>query len=238
MAIVIRPPYWRTWWFVLLVIILVVALAYSVHRYRLRQTLQLERLRNKIASDLHDEVGSSLTRISIYSDLLQNGMTEKENVTYLKRINEVSREVVGTMSDIVWSIDNRNDSFGALILRMKDFANEVLQAKNIEIEFLTESVDNEKILDPALKQNLYLIFKESINNVIKHAQACKVKVHLINTTEQFTMTIYDDGKGFLTDTVSRGNGLRNMERRAKAMNAEFSLQSREGTLLTIKRVGI
>jgi ligand-binding sensor domain-containing protein/two-component sensor histidine kinase len=237
MTIIISPPYWSTWWFITLVIILIAALAYGVHRYRLRQTLHLERLRNKIASDLHDEVGSSLTRISIYSDLLQSGVTAQENANYLKRINEVSREVVGTMSDIVWSIDNRNDSFEALILRMKDFANEVLQSKNIEIEFLT-NVNTDKILDPELKQNLYLIFKEAINNIVKHAQASHVKIQLVNNTDQFTMTIHDNGKGFVQEKVPRGNGLRNMERRAKAMNAEFGLHSNSGTTLSVKRGGI
>jgi signal transduction histidine kinase len=118
---------------------------------------------------------------------------------------------------------------------MKDFATEVLQAKNIEIEFLTDGIDHNRVLDPALKQNLYLIFKESINNIVKHAHASNVTVHLINSHAQFTMTIQDDGKGFHNNGVNKGNGLRNIERRAKAMNAEFSIYNYGGTTLNIKR---
>lgn len=231
----IAPPYWKTWWFTVLVVIAILGIAYTIHRYRLAQSLKVERLRNKIASDLHDEVGSSLTRISIYSDLLQNNTVENESKNYLHDISNMSREIVGTMSDIVWSIDNRSDSFGALLLRMKDFASEVLQAKNIEMEFTTAGIDENRILDPALKQNLYLIFKESINNIVKHAHATHVKVNIANKDGRFFMTIQDNGKGIPHNKAHKGNGLRNMERRAKAIEATFVLQNHQGTLLSIQR---
>lgn len=231
----IQPPFWRTWWFTACVVLLTVGLVYSIHRYRLRQSLEVERLRNKIASDLHDEVGSSLTRISIYADLLQNGTVEADRHNYLHGISNMSREIVGTMSDIVWSIDNRSDSLGALVLRMKDFASEILQARNIDFHFSAIEVDEQRILDPALKQNLYLIFKEAINNAVKHAAATAVSVTLTNRNGEFVMSIHDNGKGFVSDGHQRGNGLRNMERRAKAIEASFSLHSAQGTTITICR---
>ena len=232
---VIHPPFWKAWWFILLCALAIVALAYALHRYRLAQTLQVERLRNKIASDLHDEVGSSLTRISIYSDLLQTGTDEKESKGYLVGISELSREIVSTMSDIVWSIDNRNDSIGAMILRMKDFATEMLQAKNTEMEFVVKQIDETKNLDPALKQNLYLIFKESINNIVKHAQASHVQIRLANEGNLFTMTIHDNGRGFQNHGSQKGNGLRNMNRRAKAIGGLFTIERNQGTTITVKR---
>ena len=190
---------------------------------------------NKIASDLHDEVGSSLTRISIYSELVQSGTEATQSKSYLKSISEMSREIVSTMSDIVWSIDNRNDSTGALILRMKDFATEVFQAKNIEMSFVVEGVDESRTLDPALKQNIYLIFKESVNNIVKHANAQHVSISLINRGNEFSMKIHDDGTGFPNDGNQKGNGLRNMHRRAQAINAIFSITTNSGTTIAVSR---
>ena len=216
-------------------IVLAAAIIYSIHRYQVSQTLKVERLRNKIASDLHDEVGSSLTRISIYSDLIQNGIEVEERKGYLAGIGALSREVVSTMSDIVWSIDNRNDSFGSLIIRMKDFATELLQAKNIDLEFKVVGVDGGRVLDPALKQNIYLIFKESIHNVVKHSHARRVSVIVSNSRSEFKMQVCDDGKGFHENIVSRGNGMRNMKRRAEAMNANLEVLNQFGTTISLNR---
>jgi signal transduction histidine kinase len=234
-SFVIRPPFWKTWWFTAGMILIIASVAYAIHRYRLTQSLKVERLRNKIASDLHDEVGSSLTRISIYSDLLMGGTEENQGKTYLKSISELSREIVGTMSDIVWSIDNRNDSTGALIIRMKDFANEVLQARGIELSFVVKGIDEGKSLDPALKQNIYLIFKESINNIVKHAQASSVSVSIVNSNHEFRMSIQDDGRGFVSNGTQKGNGLRNMHRRAQAIGGIFDIKNQQGTTITVSR---
>jgi signal transduction histidine kinase len=234
-SLVILPPFWRTTWFIILTISLAAAVIYSIHRYRVAQTLKVERLRNKIASDLHDEVGSSLTRISIYSELLQNGIEVEERKSYLSGIGALSREVVSTMSDIVWSIDNRNDSFGSLIIRMRDFATELLQAKNIELDFKVSGVVGRKILDPALKQNIYLIFKESIHNVVKHSNARKVSIEVSNDGTDFKMIVKDDGRGFHDDNASSGNGMRNMKRRADAINAKFEIVNQSGTTISLKR---
>jgi ligand-binding sensor domain-containing protein/two-component sensor histidine kinase len=233
--IIIHPPFWNTWWFRTLVVIVIGGIVYLLHRYRLAQSLKVERLRNKIASDLHDEVGSSLTRISIYSDLLQNESMRDENKGYVRSINDLSREVVSTMSDIVWSIDNRSDTMGALIMRMKDLATEVLQSKSIELDFKVNGVHDETTLDPAQKQNLYLIFKESINNIVKHSGASHVLVNLENRNGEFSMLIRDNGRGLKHNGQVKGNGLRNMQRRATAIGGTFEIKSEEGTTVTFRR---
>ena len=228
-SIKINPPYWQTWWFLSLMGFVVVGLFYSIHQYRLSQSLKLERLRNKIASDLHDEVGSSLTRISIYSDLLQNENNESDRKNYLSRISIMSREIVSTMSDIIWSIDNRSDSVGALLLRMKDFATEILQPKNIELDFKVSEISEKAIVDPEVKQNIYLIFKEAINNIVKHANATLVTVEILNESNLFSMIITDNGKGVNEQQRSHGNGLRNMERRALAIHGDLKFLHNKGT---------
>jgi len=232
LSIVINPPFWRTWWFITAALLTFVCLLYAVHRYRLAQSLKLERLRTKIASDLHDEVGSSLTKISIYSELVQNGLDEKEKATYLHSIGGLSREVVSTMSDIVWSIDNNNDSLHELINRMKDFATEVLHARNIDFEFTLPKTESKKVLDPVLRQNIYLIFKEAINNIVKHSKASRVNVY-IKTHPHFELRIEDNGVGLAAHQSHSGNGLRNMNRRAVAVGGTITFTSTAGTTITL-----
>lgn len=234
-SIIINPPFWQTWWFIALVIVSIGALIYFGHLYRLSQSLKIERLRTKIASDLHDEVGSSLTRISIYSDLLQNENNESERTNYLSRISAMSREIVSTMSDIVWSIDNRSDTASALFIRMKDFATELLQSKNIQFDFKVSGIHEKAIVDPILRQNIYLIFKESINNIVKHANASYVLVEIVNDSRQFKMIITDNGKGFSLPQNQRGNGLRNMDRRAHAIHGLIEFTTQSGTQLIFTR---
>ncbi|HNV27724.1 MAG TPA: triple tyrosine motif-containing protein [Cyclobacteriaceae bacterium] len=234
-SIIINPPFWQTWWFIVLIILLIGGLIYFGHLYRLSQSLKIERLRTKIASDLHDEVGSSLTRISIYSDLLQNGNNESERTNYLGRISAMSREIVSTMSDIVWSIDNRSDTASALLFRMKDFATELLQPKNIQFDFKVSGIQDKTIMDPILRQNIYLIFKESINNIVKHADASLVVVDITNDSREFKMTIKDNGKGFIVDQNQRGNGLKNMDRRAHAIQGLIEFTNLNGTQVIFTR---
>jgi ligand-binding sensor domain-containing protein len=234
-TIVINPPFWQTWWFSTLILLLIGGLIYFAHRYRLSQSLKIERLRTKIASDLHDEVGSSLTRISIYSDLLQNGNNESERTNYLSRISSMSREIVSTMSDIVWSIDNRSDTADALFFRMKDFATELLQPKNIQFDFKVSGIHGKVILEPFLRQNIYLIFKETINNVVKHAEASHVIVEITNGSQEFKMAIRDNGKGLNTRHKQRGHGLRNMNRRAQAIQGQLDFTNQSGTQIVFIR---
>lgn len=233
--VIIHPPFWKTTWFMALEVIVVAAIAYAFHRYQVAQSVKIERLRNKIASDLHDEVGSSLTRIALYSDMLDQGNTKPDQKKYLHGIRRLSTEVISTMSDIVWSVDVRSDTLGDLILRMKDFANEVLAPRNVEVVFDVAHIDEKRVLGPALKQNLYLVFKESINNIVKHADATKVLIAISNQ-QRFRMEIHDNGKGFGADENHKGHGLRNMNRRAANINAKLDISSHgKGTLIQLQR---
>ena len=119
--IFISPPYWKTWWFRILMILLFAAILYSFYRIRLNRILELERLRIKIASDLHDDIGSALTRISIDSDLLKSNLGNEESNVIFQRIGNVSREIISSMSDVVWSIDSRNDTIQDLINQNERF---------------------------------------------------------------------------------------------------------------------
>jgi ligand-binding sensor domain-containing protein/signal transduction histidine kinase len=236
-SVVIHPPFWQTNWFIGLCILALTALLLGAHYYRLEQALKVQRVRNKIASDLHDEVGSNLTRISLYADLAQQEFHDGSNKSYLSGISDLSRDAVSMMSDIIWSVDNSSDSMSSLILRMKDFAFEALQAQHIEIDFIEKDLNHDKVLDPIFKQNLYLIFKEAITNIIKHADATKVQVQLMNENNHFRLSVHDNGKGIL-HTNEKGNGLLNMQRRAKTLGSKLTIEFDHGTRVSLKIDGL
>ncbi len=220
-SLIITPPYWQTWWFRSLMILFIAGILYSFYRIRLNRILELERLRIKIASDLHDDIGSALTRISIDSDLLKSNLGNEESNVIFQRIGNVSREIISSMSDVVWSIDSRNDTIQDLINKMKDFAYSVLSAKNILVTFETESLNLQKKIKIDLRQNIYLIFKEAINNSSKYSNADEIKVSLKNINGNFLMTINDLGSGISSSEKLTGHGLRNMKMRAERIGGKI-----------------
>ncbi len=220
-------------YFLLAGLILFAILSFFIYRnYRNRQNVKLLTLRNKIASDLHDDVGSTLSSISIFSQMAQQ--QSKEVIPMLETIEESSRKMLDAMADIVWTINPENDQFEKIILRMRSFAYELLGAKKINFEFIADD-DVAKINVPMeVRKNLYLIFKEATNNMVKYAGANKVMFAIKEEKNNLTMMICDNGKGFDTKKTTEGNGLRNMKRRATEIGAELLIDSYPGNGTTIK----
>lgn len=194
--------------------------------------------RNRIASDLHDDIGAALSSIRIYSSAAQKQMdiNPEEGMNLITRINESSTSMMERMSDIVWSINPKNDSGESLVMRMKTFASEVLGSMHIDLVYnIDPEIEN---LKPTLeaRNNVYLIFKEAVNNIAKYSDAGKVEITLSLDNGFFTMLIKDNGKGFNVMQAFQGNGLNNMSQRAKAMNAYFHVTSHanSGTLIEVK----
>lgn len=234
LAMIIHPPFWQTTWFMIACGLLASVVLYGFHRYRLAQSLAMERVRTRIASDLHDEVGSNLTRISMYSDLVQQESDEHERAGYLTMINQVSREVIHTMSDIVWSIDSGRDSLGALVNRIREVAEQLFQPKGILIDWEAEGLPSERNLPPALRQHVFLIVKEALNNAARHARATRLQIRFVYTKSLLQLTIADDGIGFPGKDQPRGNGLRNMQRRAERIGAKLQIESNRGTRVQLE----
>lgn len=212
---------------------LFMVLSFFVYKnYHTRQKLKLQTLRNKIASDLHDDVGSTLSSISIFSQMAQQ--QSKEVIPLLDSIGESSRKMLDAMSDIVWTINPENDQFEKIILRMRSFAYELLGAKNIDFEFIADDeVENIK-LPMNVRKNLYLIFKEATNNLVKYAAADKALFAIKGGKNDVTMLIQDNGKGFNINEAREGNGLKNMEMRAKEIGGKLQVDSMPGTGTTIQ----
>jgi len=233
MPVRIHPPFWERWWFRTLAVLCFLAIGITLYRYRVSKIIEIERMRVRIASDLHDEIGSSLTKISLYSDLMKQSADEEKKLALLQRIGSMSREVIGSMSDIVWSIDARSDTAQDLIDRMRDTALTILAPRNIVSSFHIKGMDLQKKLPVEKRQNLYLIFKEAITNVAKHSNATAVEVRLANEQGKFSMTLHDNGNGFKESGKKTGNGLRNMKMRAERIHARCNIENDHGVRISI-----
>jgi signal transduction histidine kinase len=208
-------------------------LSFFIYRnYRNRQRLKLQTLRNKIARDLHDDVGSTLSSISIFSEMAKQ--QSKEVIPMLDTIGESSRKMLDAMADIVWTIEPENDQFEKIILRMKNFAYELLGAKKIDFEFEADDEVAKMKLPMEVRKNLYLIFKEATNNMVKYSTANKAMFAIKGEKNNLIMTIHDDGKGFDVNKSTEGNGLKNMKKRATEIGADLLIDSHPGNGTTIQ----
>jgi len=210
-------------------------LSFFIYRnYHTKQKLKLLTLRNKIASDLHDDVGSTLSSISIFSQMAQQ--ESKETIPMLETIGESSRKMLDAMADIVWTIKPENDQFEKIIMRMKSFAYELLGAKKIDFEFIADEEVEKFKLPMEVRRNLYLIFKEATNNMVKYAGADKAMFAIKGEKNELTMVIRDNGKGFDVSRSTEGNGLKNMKKRAIEIGGQLIIDSHpgNGTLIELR----
>ncbi|MGX5817007.1 two-component regulator propeller domain-containing protein [Chitinophaga lutea] len=204
---------------------------------RLVKYLAEDRLRTKIARDLHDEVGATLTSINITSKIAMEGRWPEEKVAeYLQQIRENSGEMMESMNDIVWAINPANDSFHKVVIRMKEFAAEILEPAGIDYRFDDNGLDDQGgTLNLEQRKNLYMIFKEALHNIVKHSAATRVAVTVRETEGGLLLDIRDNGRGFDATAGFRGNGIRNMHSRAREMNAELRIvSSASGSTLSLR----
>ena len=236
--IIVLPYWYQTVLFKMLVALLVVTILYLFYRYRLQQVLKMERLRNRIASDLHDEIGSTLSSISLYGESAKMMMKDNEAAgSVLSKINTSTSEMMEAMSDIVWSVNTKNDGLDNLANRMRSFAVQITESKNIELHF-TDNKDLPSMpLDMEQRKNIYLIFKEAVNNAVKYSCCQNLWISFVNEHHVLKMTIKDNGKGFAAQSYLHnnkmngslgGNGIVNMKTRAEQIKAELFINSKAG----------
>jgi ligand-binding sensor domain-containing protein len=225
----ISPPFWKTWWFVALAATMVSAIVYFIYRYRLNKKRELERLRLRISRDLHDDIGSALTSINVLSKVaLSKGGADMEIGGYLSQIKTAASDTMESMSDIVWAINPENDKLEAMISRMKEFAAEICEARQVDLDFVLP-IEIERIsFDAGKRKNIFLIFKEAVNNAIKYSEGPKLHISLERQGNLLKMEIRDNGKGFQVNHARTGNGLKNMKERAGAIGGSMKLHSGPG----------
>jgi len=222
----IIPPFTQTIWFIILIILVIAAILYGIYRYRLLQIKKLQIIRNNIASDLHDDIGSTLNSISIYSEVAKQ-QAEKE-IPALDLIGINSRKIIESMSDIVWTINPENDSFEKIIIRMRSFAHQLLKAKKVEYTFEADEKLNSVALPMQVRKNFYLVFKEAITNLVKYSGASRVAISLNADNKTIILIIRDNGIGIPVNSETQGNGLMNMKRRAEEIHAHLNIISGNG----------
>lgn len=227
----VLAPWWQRGWFVAGFTSMLAAIGYLFHRQRLRRGVMLERMRLRIATDLHDDLGSSLSSIAIQSDVMSRtavGLSDQERAR-LQRVAASAAEMVETMSDIVWAVNPRFDRLSQLAHRMHRFARETLGTQGVAIQFVHHHPERDIELDSAARRQLYLIFKELIHNIAKHAQAKRVEITIELTNDRIQLGVSDDGCGFERAAVGgRGLGLESLARRAASIGAELQLESTPG----------
>ncbi|HTB32846.1 MAG TPA: two-component regulator propeller domain-containing protein [Bacteroidia bacterium] len=223
--------YYKTWWFFLLCGLLLFGMGYLVYYLQLQRKLEADAIRARLARDLHDDIGSALSSISIYSDVVGEKVRASipEEAEILNKISNTANETMQNMSDIVWSINPDNDDFASILSRMQYFAAQILEAKNIALHFSADKELNSVKLAQNTKHDFYLIFKEAMNNCAKYSEAKNVSVAITLKGHELCLDIKDDGKGFDMDTIKRGNGLSTMKKRAEAMKGKWIFESSTGS---------
>ncbi len=231
----ILPPIWRTWWFLSLTTMLLAGVIYLLYRYRVAQLIQVERVRTRIASDLHDDIGSSLSQIAVLSEVLRTQANQKEIefARPLAQIARVSREAVDSMSDIVWAINPQRDHLHDLTRRMRRFASEIFPASGIEFSLKVPGPEQDIRLGADIRRQVFLIFKEGVNNIVRHSACSAANIELKISGHWLMLCLKDDGKGFDPNGVNEGNGLASLRRRAKSMGGELEISSENGNGATL-----
>jgi signal transduction histidine kinase len=246
MAIRIEAPFWLRWWFIpalLLYLFSVVGVvAYLFLQYRFRQKIRAIQVRDRIARDLHDDLGSYLSSISILSRSAANTASKNPERTraQLETIGQTARHMLESMGDIVWSINPAHDSMAHVVDRMTDVANSLFTDTDVGFD-LQVGDDVAKVkLTAESRRDFFLIYKEAITNVARYAQATRVRVSLQRNEQDLELTVQDNGGGFDTSSPTYknpggGNGLRNMQTRATLIGGQLTINSvpNEGTTVRL-----
>jgi len=221
-TIIVVPHFYQTVLFKLLIGLVIALMIYVAWLYRARKIRSEHMLRTTIASDLHDEIGSALTRISMTSELMN--IKQQLDTRVVERISIDSKNAIASISDIIWSVDARNDTTDDLLLRMKEHAYNMLD-EVAEVHFETDGLDKVVVLPQLVRQNLYLIFKEAINNIARHNNNPKVWIQLNNQLSGLTIVIKNTIDLKKNRTAFAGQGLKNIRMRAKRMKAEVQISN-------------
>nr|MBP6433004.1 hypothetical protein [Ferruginibacter sp.] len=237
LPITIKKPFWQTAWFIALCLLLLSTLLYTFYKYRINQLKKVQEIRNNISRNLHDDIGSSLSNINILTELAKrnNENSVKSNM-YLNKMSEDIQHISENLSDIVWNINPKYDNLENLFIRMKRYAADMMDGKNIAYEFVFPENPNDTFLKMEKRKDLYFIFKEAINNLVKYSNASSAIISLTITKQMLELLIKDNGVGFNKDEIKEGNGVLNMQHRAHVINADLQIttQVTKGTSILLK----
>jgi ligand-binding sensor domain-containing protein/signal transduction histidine kinase len=224
----VLPPFWRRWWFLAFSLAMTVSILYAAYRYRLKQVVAIERIRTRLASDLHDDIGSGLVEIAIASELAKT--PQASGTELLQVVGDRARQLRDSISDIVWSVDPRHDYLGDLVARIRQNTFSLLECNGRQVEF--HAPEDHAVLGTWLaadrKRHLLLVCKEALTNVARHAGASRISVVLSLHKGTLTLEVRDNGRGFNPEVAYAGLGLRSMKRRSREVGGNLIVESAPG----------
>jgi signal transduction histidine kinase len=243
----ILPPFYSTWWFRSVSVIGLFGLGFGINyiitsrklkqaQIRLDKQEALAKQREKIADDLHDELGTELSRILYISDEAAEQTDGQRKNILINEITNIAATSIRNMRDMLWVLDEKNDSFSSLIDRIRSNVQQIFNEKDISFTLTVEGAIHSLLLDRETRQNILLIVKEACHNIIKHARASRVEIRIYDELDKVIFNIKDNGIGFSTQSESIGRGLKSMKRRANFIKAEmhFKNNNPNGTCLILK----
>lgn len=243
-TIYIRPAWWQTTWFrlsalsvILLIGILLVRAYYGRKLQRQRQQFEkqqaIERERTRIATDMHDDLGAGLTRIKFITESMMEQSYNSSMKNDIQKLKSSSNELVEKMGEIIWAMNEKNNSLEDLLFYLRSYAVDYCSENNLDCEFeLPESIPA-VIIDGQTRRNIFLVLKESLHNIVKHASARKVSIR-VNTDNKLVLLVEDNGKGFIQNGHSNGNGLLNMQKRATDLNGKLTVSGENSTVVKLE----
>jgi ligand-binding sensor domain-containing protein/signal transduction histidine kinase len=247
LVVVIQPAYWQTWWFRGLLLVALIGVVANVVGYvertkanrkieRLERERAVERERARISQDMHDEVGSSLSEISILSELIKKDLPSPGAAAIrAQEISERSGEVIGNIGEIIWALNPKNDPVETLIAYLRRYAVHYVELAGVRCTFLEPAELPPYRVASAVRRNIFLIVKEALHNIVKHAAASEVTMEVKTQEKSLKIHIHDNGKGFVPETrADAGNGLASMKKRAAEMGATIEIESQPGCGTTVR----
>lgn len=220
--IIILPAWYQTWWFYVLCVLITGLIIYSLFQYRLNQKLRVLQIRNRLHRDLHDDLGATLSSVKAYSEILKDN---PDTPLIAELIKENAGEMIDQLEVITWATNPQFDSMNNIISKMQQYAVPLLHAKQIQYNFSPDGIALSEQVQGEIRQNLLLIFKEAINNIVKYSSARNCNVHLYTEKSKFILKIQDDGVGIGGTVKGSGNGISNMKKRAEQLGGFLKIQT-------------
>lgn len=235
-AFEILNPFWKQTWFILLSILVAVFSIITLYRFRISQLHHVQVVRDRIAADLHDEIGSSLTHINILSEIGRQNRIESNGASNLfERIGAEVQVSSEALDDIIWSVKTKRDAIGDIIARMRQYATELFDPAGITFQ-LNEHVEGIQSFEMEFKRDFYLVYKEILRNILRHAEATSVDINIIVERSRVSMQITDNGKGFDVNAPTDRSGLSNIQARVKKWNGRvnWNTDKEKGTHVSVE----
>ncbi len=229
LAIKVLPKFYETWWFWGLVLVVISGILYLFYTVRKEEQGRIEKMRDRIATDLHDDMGSTLSSIRIFSDVVKRQVGEEaQSAPLLDKISNNAAQLSENMQDIIWTIKQNNDKLEDLVTRIREFGLKLCDARDIEFKIHISDSFRTSRLNLEQRRNLYLIFKECLNNAIKYSGCDIIQLFITQQGKHLKMVIQDNGKGFRETEIKKGNGLSNIYKRAKEIKGNATIESGNG----------